>query len=398
MSRAELIYPLKEKIEKEISKINEDPYNRDVLIRYYKVRYGQLSLATILNNLTRLKIMSRILKKKFEDATRQDIENLVYEIDRGSLKPATVNKHWKILKKFYQWLKECPEGEYPPEVKWIKMKKVPFVAVTEQDLIPYDEAIRITEFASNLRDKALFQCKLDAGCRMGEILTPKIKEVKFNDGGAVLYSDGKTGYQPIILTWSAKILALWLNIHPFRNNPESPLWPVLDRDKPLQLSYTGAYSAFKKCVKKSGCPKRVWPHLFKHISSSYDSEIGLPESYRKFKHHWAPGSKMTGVYEHLTSSIIPKIQAQTLKLMGQETSVTETQVNENKIEVTKKCRRCDFENLRDSLYCNKCGFSLNVVQATGEVIVKSKIDLLNKLLDDPTLVEKILSETHNRKA
>lgn len=390
MSRAELIYPLKERIEKEISKIDKDPYNRDVLVRYYKVRSGQHALATVFNNLNRLRIMSEILKKRFEEATKQDIENLVFEVDRKCRKPATANKYWKILKKFYQWLKEFPEREYPPEVKWIKMKKVPFAAVTEKDLIPYDECIRITEFASHLRDKALFQCKLDAGCRIGEILTPRISEVEFNDNGAIIYTDGKTGRQPVILTWSAKILSVWINNHPFRQDPDAPLWPLLDRDKPVQLSYAAAYQAFKKSVKKSGCKKRVWPHLFKHVSSSYDSEIGLPESYRKFKHHWTPDSKMPKVYEHLSSSIIPKIQAQTLKLMGHSAGKNESEITQNKIELNKKCRRCNFENPRDSIYCNRCGFSLNVIQATGDVILKSKIDLLNKLMEDPEKLEKIL--------
>lgn len=389
MSRAETIYPLKNKIEKEISKIRAD-VNSEILTRYYRVRSGQAALATIFNELNRLRLMSIILGKKFEDATIQDMENMVFEVDRRCKSPSTANRYWKILKKFYQWMRGYSHGEYPPEVKWIKMKKVPLVAVTEKDLIPYDECIRITEFASNLRDKALFQCKLDAGCRMGEILTVRMDEIEFNDSGAVLQSDGKTGKSPLILTWSARILAAWINIHPFRHDPSAPLWPLLDREKPAQMSYAAAYRAFKKCVKKSGCKKRVWPHLFKHVSSSYDSEIGLPESYRKFKHHWTPSSKMTGVYEHLSSSIIPKIQMQTLKLMGQPAGKNETVTTQNEIELSKKCRRCNFENQRDSMYCNRCGFSLDVIQATGDVILKSKIDILNKLLDDPEKLEKIL--------
>lgn len=399
MSRAELIYPLKERIEKEILKLNEDIHNGEILIRYYKVRSSQLAIATVFNNLNRLRIMSQILQKKFADATKQDIENLVFEIDRMCKSPNTANKYKKILKKFYQWMRES-EPEYPPEVKWIRMRKVPFVAVSENDLIPFEEALRITECASNLRDKALFQCKLDAGCRIGEILTPRIEEVKFNDGGAIVYSDGKTGYQPIILTWSAKILAQWLNIHPFRHDPTAPLWPLLDREKPLQLSYAAAYNSFKKCVKKSGCPKRVWPHLFKHISSSYDSEIGLSDSYRKFKHHWTPDSKMAKVYEHLSSSIIPKIQNQTLRLMGMSLSENQDHENEKKITLIRKCRRCDFENSRDSLYCNRCAFPLAEIGKVMEKRIKLE-QMLHSLISDPQELEnlrKYLTEKHHEKS
>lgn len=399
MSRAELIYPLKDKIEKEISKINSDRYNNDILVRYYRVRSGQFALATLFNTLNRLRIMSGILQKRFEDATKQDIENLVFEIDRRCKSPSTANRYWKILKKFYQWLRESPDREYPPEVKWIKMKKVPPLAVTEKDLIPFNECIRITEFANNLRDKALFQCKLDAGCRIGEILTVRLDEVEFNDSGAILQSDGKTGKAPLILTWSAKILAQWINIHPFRHDQAAPLWPLADREKPIQMSYAAAYRNFKKCVKKSGCPKRVWPHLFKHVSSSYDSEIGLPESYRKFKHHWTPGSRMAGVYEHLSPSIIPKIQNQTLKLMGLPSTAEQDHENENKVVLSRKCRRCEFENSRDSLYCNRCSFPL----AEIEKVVERRINLekmLHALITDPQELENLrnyLAEKHHGK-
>jgi integrase/recombinase XerD len=392
MSRAELIYPLHRMIERQLSRIGKDRYNKEVLTRYYKVRTGQVSLVSVYNELNRLNIMSKILRKKFEKATRKDIEDIVFELDKKCRKPGTANKQRKVLKRFYQWLKGYQPRDFPPEVKWIRMKEEPLLAVTERDMIPYDECIRITEHAMNLRDKALFQCKLDAGCRIGEILTVRIGEVEFGDIGAVLQSDGKTGKAPLILTWSAKTLAMWLNMHPFKDNPEAPLWPLLGREKPTQMSYSAAHLAFKKCVKRSGCKKRVWLHLLKHVSSSYDSEIGLPESYRKFKHHWTPNSKMTRVYEHLSASIIPKIQMQSMKLMNQQVDDSQIQKIEQKIELHKKCRRCDFDNLRDAIYCNRCAFPLNDSDVMEMSLKRSSMEtLLKKIREDPSKLEKLLS-------
>jgi hypothetical protein len=158
------------------------------------------------------------------------------------------------------------------------------------------------------------------------------------------------------------------------------------------MSYSAAYTAFKKCVKKSGCKKRVWPHLFKHVSSSYDSEIGLPESYRKFKHHWTPNSKMTRVYEHLSPSIIPKIQLQTMKLMNQPVDESQLQKPLQEIELHKKCRRCDFDNLRDAIYCNRCAFPLNDSEAMEMSLKRSSLDtLLKKIREDPEKMERLLA-------
>ncbi|TBR09329.1 MAG: hypothetical protein EPO62_05125 [Candidatus Nitrosotenuis sp.] len=392
MSRAELIYPLKEKIEKEIAKINADRHNRDILTRYYRVRFGQVASATLFNELNRLNSMSAILGKKYERATIKDIENLVFEVDRRCKHPSTANRHWKILKTFYRWMRGLQGSDYPPEVKWIKMKRVPPISVTESDLISYDECVRITEMATNLRDRALFQCTLDAGCRIGEILTVRIGEVELTDIGAVLQSDGKTGKAPLILTWSAKTLAMWLNIHPFRDDPTAPLWPLRDREKPIQMSYASAYQTFKKCVRRAGIKKRVWPHLLKHVSCSYDSELGLPESYRKYKHHWTPGSKMARVYEHLSSSIIPKIQVESMRLMNHPVDESKIQKMEQKVELSKRCRRCEFENSRDAMYCNRCAFPLNDSDAVEMSLKRSSMEtLLQKIRENPEKLEKLLS-------
>lgn len=394
MSRAELIYPLHQRMERELSLASKDPHNKEILTRYYKVRSSQVKLATLVIDFIRLNMMSRMLDRKFEDASVQDMEDLVFKINQRHSNPNTQNKCRKILKSFYAWMKGYGRGEYPQEVKWIKLNKVPLVKVKSEDLLSYEECVRITEFATNLRDKALFQCNLDAGCRIGEILTVKVGEVKFNDGGAILYSDGKTGYQPCILTWSAKTLALWLNNHQFRNDKDAPLWPVLERDKPQQLSYAAARRAFMKCVRKAGYNnRRVWLHLLKHVSSTEDANNGMPDSFRRYKHHWTQSSRMPAVYEHLSQSIIPSIQNETWKqLTGSEKMQKGLAKEKQELELTRTCNRCDYENPRDSMFCNRCGLQLNAKKAAETSVAKSKVEeILLKLTEDPKKLDKLLS-------
>ncbi len=402
MSRAELIYPLHRNIERELHLINEDPHNKEILTRYYKVKSSKVALATLLFHLTRLNIMSRMLGKKFEDATVEDIEDLIFKIDQRHSNPNTRNKYRKILKAFYKWIKGCSKYEYPPEVRWIEMNKLPDVIVKPEDLLPYEECVRIGECATNLRDKALFLCKLNAGSRIGEILTVTVGEAEFNDWGAILKSDGKTGEWPIILTWSAKTLALWLNNHPFRNDKDAPLWPVLGKEKPEQLSYAAARSAFIKCVKKAGYTRRVWLHLLKHVSVHEDSNNGMPDAYIKYKHHWSPDSKMLKTYQHLSHSVIPKIQAKGWEALGDSKKMMKEQANETKpLKLIKTCKRCDYENPRDSIYCNRCAYPLDERKA-GEVMyelatgqkseIKDKIDRLStELAKSPEVVDFLLN-------
>ena len=388
MSRAHLIYPFEKRTEQELEFIRKDKLNGDVITRYYQFRKCHVSKATMLNELTRLKITSEIFQKSFENATRQDLEILCTKINDIKDADDTVNQYWKIIRRLYQWMRGYhKKGDYPPEVAWIRLKKVPYARIKREDLVPMDTIMHILEFAPSIRDKALFQCKLDAGCRIGEILTAKLGEVRFNKNGAEIYCDGKTGdSQPIILTWSTSILKLWLKEHPDKNNPESPLWPRIKGGKIIQLPYTSAYQAFRKCLKRSGTKKKIWPHLLKHISCSFDSELGLPDSFRKYKHHWTEGSKMSKVYEHISPSLVPRIQKEQLTLLqkyGYETGM-KPQDDEQLIPTTfsKKCSACNFVNPRDSKYCNQC--------ATKIIEAEEKIpDKLQEIIQNPDKMKKL---------
>lgn len=377
-------------MEVQLGKVQSDKYNNDIMMRYYKVRTTQVNLATVLAEFVRLVMISKILDKKFEDTTTEDIENLVYIIDKRKNSDNTKNKFRKVLKAFYRWMKKYPKGQFPPEVQWITLKKLPLITVKADDLLSYDECIKITEKTLNLRDKALLQCLLDAGCRIGEMLTVRVGEVEFNDGGAVLRCDGKTGEGSLILTWSSKILAVWFNNHPFRDNPQAPLWPQLGKSTPVQLQYHSVRKILGDCKKRAGCKKRMWLHMLKHVSSTQDALNGMPDSFRRYKHHWTQNSRMPQVYEHLSASVIPNIQNETWKKI--DGRIIDTKQNIQNTILIVKCRRCDFENPRDSVYCNKCSFPLNDRMANEINISKKTLEtMIEKLSKDPKKFEALLS-------
>lgn len=390
MTRAHLIYPIERRTQRELEKAKQDSLNGSIIVRFYKARSVEMTGASMLLYVSRLNMMSKLLGKKFDEATIEDIENLVFELSRLKLAQSTQNRIRKILKGFYKWLKRCPKGQFPPEVAWILTKKTALLTVKEEDLLPFDECIRISEFTTNLRDRSLIQCQLDAGCRIGEILTVRVGEVKFNEYGAILNSDGKTGEAPLILTWSAKTLAQWLNIHPFRNDPTAPLFPKNGRATPIQLPYSGAKAALKKCLKRAGYGKRrVWFHLFKHVSCTYDCMRGMPQPFRNFKHHWSQNSDMGKVYEHLSNSVIPKIQQwDQMKTDNLDTKP----IIQEEVKLTTRCRRCEFENSRDSRFCNRCAFPLNESEAAEMSLQRTSLEkVLKKIREDPEKMGRLLS-------
>ncbi|MBI3859800.1 MAG: tyrosine-type recombinase/integrase [Thaumarchaeota archaeon] len=393
MSRANEIYPLDKLLKREELLIGKDRCNAESLSRYFKVISTQVAQATLLYTSYKLRALSKMLNKKFEHATIKDIEELHYNMCQRWKNPNTRNKHRKLLKKFYQWLKGCNEGEYPELVKWIKTERVPLVSVTTDDLISYDEALRICDSTRNLRDRTLFSCLLDAGCRIGEILPARLNDVRITETGAIINSDGKTGRQPLILTWSTPVLATWLNNHPFREIANAPLFPGLGRRTPRVLQYWGAKKALKESASRAGIKKRVWLHLFKHVSSTEDAMNGMPDSFRRYKHHWTQSSKMPAVYEHLSQSIIPKIQQEAWRNFGVGVKPDKGQaIAQTKTEVVSQCMKCRFENPRDSTCCNRCGFALDPILESNRAVAIQKVEsLMMKLTEDPKKVEKLLA-------
>ena len=386
-SRAHLIYPLERTKKKYVEKIESDRYNRDILLRYYRVRKTQVELSTIVRELAGLNKMSRILNKKFERATKQDIEKLVSDMDDLPNADSTKNRDWTVLVGFYRWLKGYPKKRLPPIVDWIQFKKLPITPYTADDMISEAEVIRISGFATNLRNKAIIQNKVDGACRIGELLTSKIGEIKQTDYGAEIKCDGKTGSsKPIILSWSTPILMQWLNIHPFRDDPEAPIYCALEYNRPKYLSQAGALRMLKEAAIRAGVKKRMWLHLLKHVGCTEDARRGMPDGLRKFKHHHSMNSRMDGVYVHFAGGDVPDIQKFTMESIGKSVPVAEKKDQTSPI-VT--CKRCSFDNVVGAKYCNRCAFCLDDRTVEKSLIKTKAEEIVNRLADNPEKLEKL---------
>lgn len=119
----------------------------------------------------------------------------------------------------------------------------------------------------------------------------------------------------------------------------------------------------------------------------------MPQPYRNFKHHWSANSEMNQVYEHLSNSVIPKIQQ--WNKPTDKKSEQENQIKEE-LKLTAVCKRCEYENSRDSKYCNRCSYPM---QDAGEEIANKMMmeKMLYDIISSPERLEKLrtfLSETY----
>lgn len=331
-----------------------------------------------------LKNISRKVKKPFEDLTKEDIMRIVTEIQKNTGFSEWSKADKKItIKRFYKWLKGNDEF-YPPEVRWIKAKVKNDRCKLPEELITEDDVKRLADAATTARDKALVQCLYESGCRIAELLTIQLKNVKFDDYGAVLRVTGKTGDRRIRIVASAPSLAVWMDLHPHKGNPEAFLWSRnLHKGAKdcLPFRYNNAMMLIRRLAKKAGIIKRVNPHTFRH-SRATALASKLTEAQMKEFFGWVQGSDMAAVYVHLSGRDIDNaiLDVYNLKNKPKETDQFKP------IE----CPRCSATNSPGSKFCIKCGYALAADVAIQMEDNSRKNDVMERLMKDPEFKELVL--------
>ena len=340
-----------------------------------------LKKSTRVKQLTLLVNITLKLGKNWQEVTKENIESLIRQImdqsgDNLGGETETTRDYKKCLKPFYRWFKfgsrDFKEVGDPMELKAIRMRKIKDKIVREQLLTEEDHKQLLDACSDNARDRAFFDVHYEAGTRPGEILSLKIKHVKFDDKGAVIHVDGKTGPRPIRLISSVPNLAKWMEIHPFRAELESPLWILFDADNyGRQMTYAGAAAMLHRRLRRAGIKKRVNLKLFRHSAATRLS-LHLSEATMRLRHGWTVNSTMPSRYVHLNNS---DVENQILKMYG----ITKENDAE-KPKLPKKCPICDIPNSPDSEICCRCGKPLDLKKALElEELANQQNFMTNKL-------------------
>jgi len=341
------------------------PVNFD-LIQGYDNEMATLGLkkSTRVKQLTLLVNMTMKIEKDWTKITKTDIDRLVRTImdeygDEQAGESETTRDFKKTLKPFFRWVKfgtrDFAEVGDPPELKSIKLKQVNDKIVREQLLTEDDHKKLLNACAGNLRDKAFLDVHYEAGTRPGEILSLQIKHVKFDDKGAIIHVDGKTGPRPIRLVLSVPNLAKWIDAHPLKHNSEAPLWILFGENhygEPMR--YSSAIGLLRRCLKRAKINKKINLKLFRHTAATRLSKH-LSEPTMRLRHGWTKNSTMPARYVHLNGS---DVDDAIMKMYG-----IEQKSSKDKPERLKMCPICKVLNSVDSEICYQCGKPLDLKKA-----------------------------------
>jgi integrase/ribosomal protein L40E len=338
---------------------------------------------TIANRLSQLTNFCYVVNKPFDKVTKEDLMGFFeYLQSERKCKLSTIDNYKSSLKSFFQWFYHMEEKDYPEIVKWIKRKnhrglKLPEEILTEEDVL------KMVEKASGLRDRAIIFLTYESGTRLGEIINLRLKHVTFDEYGGVLMVDGKTGQRRIRVINSVPSLKLWIEHHPFRDDPESPLWVCLNKNsygKPLYRD--GFVGIIKKAGKLAGIKKRVYAHGLRHARANSLSKLFSEQELKVF-FGWVGSSQMAGVYTHLSGLDIDKKLLEKSGLLKEEQGTSDTLK-------PKKCGRCGMENPITAKYCSKCYNPMDIKEIEKIEMIKQAVAeyLYTKMSQDKEFEQK----------
>ena len=354
------------------------------LVEHLRIKdVGKLRAAKYIYHLT---VLARNAGKPLRHLRKEDVERLVGWVNTSSYAEETKHGYKVALKKFYQWLEGCneEEHEYPEKVRWIKttMKRR---RLLPEALLTTEELKMLIEATENPRDRALILSHYESGCRIGETLSLKILNVKFDQHGAVLIVDGKTGPRRVRVIAAASALASWLNIHPLRNDLNAPLWVgvgTVGRYEPL--NYDGVRALLKRLAKRAGLNKRIYTHLLRHTRATELANI-LTEAQMKELLGWVQNSDMPSVYVHLSGRDVDAalLRAHGIASVGEEKA---------KMVLTfTTCPRCKQKAGPEAQFCPSCGMVLDVKAAVKLEEERAKADQIMDMLMKDEEVKKFLA-------
>jgi integrase len=395
--------------------------NRLTIKKFLETREARgLSLPRVIKYGNHLITFSKLCLNPFDEMSQDDVREVLVSLKNGNKMDPRFTKRkndngWKavngskyseatidgfkiMIKIFWRWLKGMDESEpiYPPEVGWIKSSKSSQrrVTITRSDLLSPEEIDLFASATGDAQDSAFVKVLDDAGGRITEILTLRIKDVEQRPYGFKLNVwVSKTYAHPIPIAKSAPALARWLSLHPFRDVPSAPVWLNSYNQQMLYGAAKRKMGLIMQRVeeiagRKFG--KRVWFHLFRHTSATEFMRKGKGSQGVMCKRYgWTVGSKMSSVYAHLVDDDVEEAIAK-----ADATSEEYQKLSDEKSIVErrpKKCGRCEATNDPFSRFCSRCAFPLDSEAA------REAFEAEEKKVEAETSLDQVMKDERVRK-
>ena len=219
---------------------------------------------------------------KFEEYIREeklDPESLdvscarrfIAGLSREGLSKASVNRSLSALNGYYNWLFKNRQVQYNPFENLKSLKK-------NRDLPDYlfeNEIEVLLELTGNdfagLRDRFILELLYSTGCRVSEAASINITDIDFKDRSIRVNGKGDKERIVYIGKNAFECLREYLPLKNIRTDKDDPdaANALLINLRGRRLTQRGIALIVEKYVRKSGIPKKVSPHTFRHTFATH---------------------------------------------------------------------------------------------------------------------------------
>ena len=320
---------------------------------------------------------SRIAKEPFEDMylDKRKVHTVLNFLSKN-MSDSGWNTYLVLCKRYAKWLAD-PDDEIGPKLwRKIKLKNIDWEEKLKDKFLTKKEFFQLLDVVDYPRDKALLGVAVEGALRSGELLGLKIGDIEKTSYGFDVTVSGKMGSSSFPVVLFAPLLIHWLNFHPYKNDPSSPLWLVRRGEKRMGLQENGLAHLIRKYAKKSGLKKKISSHWLRHSKITWtakNSKVRISDEMAKKMFRWSKNSNMFSRYTHLNG-----VDSKNAYLALAGIKEIKEEETDNVLQ-PKKCLNCQEINSVTMSYCGKCGFVLNEEEAEKLVLQKKLQEAFMKL-------------------
>jgi len=235
-------------------------------------------------------------------------------------------------------------------------------------ILPLEEVERLIREAPTLQERLLVELFIETGARRGEMANIAIRDIQFDELGAIVWLHGKTGARRRRVFGCVADLREQRNNHPLRDKPNAPLF-FKTNGKPY------SYGTFYKVIKRLGkriLGKDIYPHMFRHTAAT-EASRHFTDQEMIILFGWK-GAQMVALYSHLS---MRDVEDKDLMLHGMKPREEVLRP----LAEAQTCPKCSQENAAIAIYCVKCGAILPNEQLSG----------LDRILAEPEFMKRLIN-------
>jgi len=311
-----------------------------------------------------LRVFALKVGKDFEDIKKEDIDGFIRDLTLANSK--SVNAYKLVVRFFFKWYcydigkSNCPR-DTPDIVKHIVLKKKKHENIDFDRVIYLEEVKKMIGSAKTPQEKAILITLFESGCRASEFLDMNVEDLIFDDIGAQIKVDGKTGKRTIRLVMAVPYLIAHKNHYPGKIDNSMPLfYSQSNTSWGQRLTRNGLRSILITAGKRVENNKKLNPHWWRHSAITFWFMQGMNEVEVRYRAGWSKESSMVRIYCHMGEK---EANDKYAVVMGYDMPV-EKQVNA-KVMQPLVCPRCEKVNPADARYCN-CGQLLRYAELNKE--------------------------------